>query len=89
MFCFLPSCDWNIYNIRYATALSKQRGMKRTAAESLSDEEESSEAMDSAGDEENMMNEPVIENWNADHKHFNWNFTEPAHHPNKWKAGQG
>uniref|UniRef100_A0A673JGG4 Periodic tryptophan protein 2 homolog n=1 Tax=Sinocyclocheilus rhinocerous TaxID=307959 RepID=A0A673JGG4_9TELE len=41
-------CDWNIYNIRYAAALSKQRGMKRTAAESLSDEEEEEEvAMDS------------------------------------------
>ncbi|XP_056110253.1 PWP2 small subunit processome component isoform X3 [Rhinichthys klamathensis goyatoka] len=53
-------CDWNIYNIRYAAALSKQRGMKRTAAESLSDEESSSEAMDSAGDEENMMNEPIM-----------------------------
>ncbi|XDV15061.1 hypothetical protein PO909_015205 [Leuciscus waleckii] len=54
-------CDWNIYNIRYAAALSKQRGMKRTAAESLSDEEESSsEAMDSADGEENMMNEPIM-----------------------------
>uniref|UniRef100_A0A8C2GBA7 PWP2 small subunit processome component n=1 Tax=Cyprinus carpio TaxID=7962 RepID=A0A8C2GBA7_CYPCA len=42
-FCFLPSCDWNIYNIRYAAALSKQRGMKRTAAESLSDDEEEEE----------------------------------------------
>uniref|UniRef100_A0A8C1ZGC9 PWP2 small subunit processome component n=1 Tax=Cyprinus carpio TaxID=7962 RepID=A0A8C1ZGC9_CYPCA len=42
-FCFLPSCDWNIYNIRYAAALSKQRGMKRTAAESLSDEEDEEE----------------------------------------------
>uniref|UniRef100_A0A672PD57 Periodic tryptophan protein 2 homolog n=1 Tax=Sinocyclocheilus grahami TaxID=75366 RepID=A0A672PD57_SINGR len=36
-------CDWNIYNIRYAAALSKQRGMKRTAAESLSDEDEEEE----------------------------------------------
>uniref|UniRef100_A0A671RHZ4 Periodic tryptophan protein 2 homolog n=1 Tax=Sinocyclocheilus anshuiensis TaxID=1608454 RepID=A0A671RHZ4_9TELE len=59
-FCFLPSCDWNIYNIRYAAALSKQRGMKRTAAESLSDEEEEEEEeveMDSGGDEENIYNE--------------------------------
>ncbi|XP_016132550.1 periodic tryptophan protein 2 homolog [Sinocyclocheilus grahami] len=55
-------CDWNIYNIRYAAALSKQRGMKRTAAESLSDEEEEEEevAMDSGGDEENIMNESII-----------------------------
>uniref|UniRef100_A0A673IUQ0 Periodic tryptophan protein 2 homolog n=1 Tax=Sinocyclocheilus rhinocerous TaxID=307959 RepID=A0A673IUQ0_9TELE len=53
-------CDWNIYNIRYAAALSKQRGMKRTAAESLSDEEEEEEEeveMDSGGDEENIYNE--------------------------------
>uniref|UniRef100_A0A8C1DV52 PWP2 small subunit processome component n=1 Tax=Cyprinus carpio carpio TaxID=630221 RepID=A0A8C1DV52_CYPCA len=47
-------CDWNIYNIRYAAALSKQRGVKRTAAESLSDEEEEV-AMDSGGDEENII----------------------------------
>lgn len=24
------SCDWNRYNIQYALAVSKQRGMKRT-----------------------------------------------------------
>uniref|UniRef100_A0A9J7ZA71 Small-subunit processome Utp12 domain-containing protein n=1 Tax=Cyprinus carpio carpio TaxID=630221 RepID=A0A9J7ZA71_CYPCA len=56
-------CDWNIYNIRYAAALSKQRGMKRTAAESLSDEEDEEEeevAMDSGGDEENILNESVV-----------------------------
>lgn len=36
-FCFLCSCDWNIYNICYATALSKQNGI-RTEEGSYSDE---------------------------------------------------
>ncbi|XP_036401269.1 PWP2 small subunit processome component [Megalops cyprinoides] len=39
-------CDWNIYTIRYAAALSKQRGLKRTAADSLSEEGEGSEGSD-------------------------------------------
>ncbi|KAG5852379.1 hypothetical protein ANANG_G00061770 [Anguilla anguilla] len=33
-------CDWNIYNIQYARALSNQKGIKRPAADSLSEEEE-------------------------------------------------
>ncbi|XP_051982558.1 PWP2 small subunit processome component [Xyrauchen texanus] len=54
-------CDWNMYNIRYANALYKQRGMKRTATESISDEEqEGSEEMYSEGEEENLMSEPVM-----------------------------
>lgn len=32
-------CDFNLYNIRYAVALSKQRGIKR-AAEGAEEEEE-------------------------------------------------
>lgn len=27
---YVPSCDWNRYNIQYALAVSKQRGVKRT-----------------------------------------------------------
>lgn len=54
-------CDWNIYNIRYAAALAKQRGLKRTASEIYgAEKEDSSEAMDSEGDEENMTNEPIM-----------------------------
>ncbi|TRY95282.1 hypothetical protein DNTS_006739 [Danionella cerebrum] len=33
-------CDWNIYSIRYAAALSKQRGLKRAAGELISSEED-------------------------------------------------
>ncbi|KAM4601645.1 PWP2 small subunit processome component isoform 2-T2 [Polymixia lowei] len=33
-------CDWNIYTIRYAVALSKQRGMKRRAEEEEEEEKE-------------------------------------------------
>uniref|UniRef100_UPI003AAAA85B PWP2 small subunit processome component n=1 Tax=Centroberyx gerrardi TaxID=166262 RepID=UPI003AAAA85B len=33
-------CDFNMYNIRYAVALSKQRGMKRAAEEDVEEEEE-------------------------------------------------
>uniref|UniRef100_A0A8C5DY81 Small-subunit processome Utp12 domain-containing protein n=1 Tax=Gouania willdenowi TaxID=441366 RepID=A0A8C5DY81_GOUWI len=34
------SCDFNVYNIRYAEALSKQRGMKRAVDEEEEDEED-------------------------------------------------
>lgn len=62
---FSPSCDWNVYTIRYAMALSKQRGMKRMATDSLSEEEEdSSEVMGSEDEEEDMMTESlIVENW--------------------------
>uniref|UniRef100_A0A6Q2XEJ9 Small-subunit processome Utp12 domain-containing protein n=1 Tax=Esox lucius TaxID=8010 RepID=A0A6Q2XEJ9_ESOLU len=33
-------CDWNMYNIRYAVAMSKQRGVKRTAEDVLCDNED-------------------------------------------------
>ncbi|XP_064503026.1 periodic tryptophan protein 2 homolog [Pseudopipra pipra] len=33
-------CEWNIYNIKYALAISQQRGMKRLAEEPSVDEEE-------------------------------------------------
>uniref|UniRef100_A0A8C5T476 Small-subunit processome Utp12 domain-containing protein n=1 Tax=Malurus cyaneus samueli TaxID=2593467 RepID=A0A8C5T476_9PASS len=33
-------CEWNIYNIKYALAISQQRGMKRLAEETPGDEEE-------------------------------------------------
>ncbi|XP_061215259.1 periodic tryptophan protein 2 homolog isoform X2 [Neopsephotus bourkii] len=32
-------CEWNIYNIKYALAMSQQRGMKRLAEEPSEDEE--------------------------------------------------
>uniref|UniRef100_H3AB34 PWP2 small subunit processome component n=1 Tax=Latimeria chalumnae TaxID=7897 RepID=H3AB34_LATCH len=38
-FSVLFWCDWNRYNIKYAIALSQQRGMKRSAEPSASDEE--------------------------------------------------
>lgn len=62
---FSPSCDWNMYTIRYAMALSKQRGMKRTATDTLGEEEEaSSEVMGSEDEEEDMMTESLlVENW--------------------------
>lgn len=49
----LCSCDWNIYTIRYAEALSKQRGLKRAASEPASDDERS-EVSD-------LMSEPTLE----------------------------
>lgn len=53
---FFPSCDWNMYTIRYTMALSKQRGMKRTATDSLCEEDEdSSEVMSSEDEEVDMM----------------------------------
>lgn len=33
------SCDWNRYNIQYALAVSKQRGLKRPSEPLGSDEE--------------------------------------------------
>ncbi|KAJ8246716.1 hypothetical protein GJAV_G00254600 [Gymnothorax javanicus] len=47
-------CDWNIYSIQYADALSKQRGLKRPAAQSLSDEEEDDDDDDDEEEEEDM-----------------------------------
>ncbi|XP_057686197.1 PWP2 small subunit processome component [Corythoichthys intestinalis] len=51
-------CDFNLYNIRYAVALSKQRGMKRAAHQENSEEEEDeqlSEEMSQASlDDEEM-----------------------------------
>lgn len=32
-------CEWNRYNIKYALAISQQRGMKRPAETSVSEEE--------------------------------------------------
>lgn len=54
-------CDFNMYNIRYAVALSKQRGMKRAAEEDEGveeeedDEEELSEEMSEASLEDAEM----------------------------------
>uniref|UniRef100_A0A8C8FX99 PWP2 small subunit processome component n=1 Tax=Oncorhynchus tshawytscha TaxID=74940 RepID=A0A8C8FX99_ONCTS len=53
----LCSCDWNMYTIRYAVALSKQKGVKRTAGDALCDKDESedSEVMSEASLEETDM----------------------------------
>lgn len=51
----LHRCDFNIYNIRYAIALSKQRGLKRAAEEEEDDEEEASEKMSEASLEDAEM----------------------------------
>ena len=40
----VPSCDWNRFNIQYALAVSRQRGMKR-ALEPV-DAEEGTDASD-------------------------------------------
>uniref|UniRef100_A0A8C8LRZ4 Small-subunit processome Utp12 domain-containing protein n=1 Tax=Oncorhynchus tshawytscha TaxID=74940 RepID=A0A8C8LRZ4_ONCTS len=40
----LCSCDWNMYTIRYAVALSKQKGVKRTAGDALCDKDESEDS---------------------------------------------
>lgn len=37
---YFYSCEWNIYNIKYALAISQQRGMKRLAEETSVDEED-------------------------------------------------
>lgn len=45
----LHRCDFNKYNIRYAVALSKQRGIKRAVEEDDDEEEEElSEGMSEA-----------------------------------------
>lgn len=38
-FLFCYSCEWNRYNIKYALAISQQRGMKRSAETSVGEEE--------------------------------------------------
>lgn len=54
----VPSCDWNRFNIRYALAVSKQRGVKRTLepvdAEDDTDasDEDSLHLLRAAGEEE-------------------------------------
>ena len=54
-------CEWNIYTIRYAVALSKQRGLKRSAEQEEEEEEEvvededSSEGMSQASVEDTVM----------------------------------
>ncbi|XP_076839632.1 PWP2 small subunit processome component [Brachyhypopomus gauderio] len=54
-------CDWNIYTIRYASALSKQRGVKRTATDPLVEvKADGAEVMDSEDEEEDMMSDPVV-----------------------------
>ncbi|KAK6486703.1 PWP2 small subunit processome component [Huso huso] len=45
-------CDWNRYNIRYALAMSKQRGTKRSAEKPVSEDEESDEAANEQSTEE-------------------------------------
>lgn len=68
---FLCSCDWNIYNICYATALSKQNDRKRTVVGSYSDEMFT--GMDS-WESRKIHDEPAF------------NGEEPAHHQMKLKA---
>ncbi|KAM6945818.1 PWP2 small subunit processome component [Aplochiton taeniatus] len=54
-------CDWNIYSIRYAAALSNQRGVKRSAKDIHSEEEEEeeeelwSDKLSEASEEETAM----------------------------------
>uniref|UniRef100_A0A3P8SH77 PWP2 small subunit processome component n=1 Tax=Amphiprion percula TaxID=161767 RepID=A0A3P8SH77_AMPPE len=48
-------CDFNMYNIRYATALSKQRGLKRSAEEEEEDEDQSEEMSEASLEDAEMM----------------------------------
>ncbi|XP_010884403.2 PWP2 small subunit processome component [Esox lucius] len=48
-------CDWNMYNIRYAVAMSKQRGVKRTAEDVLCDNE------DEEGSDSEVLSEASLE----------------------------
>lgn len=43
----LYSCDWNRYNVQYALAMSKQRGVKRPSEPPQSEEEEGDDDSDS------------------------------------------
>lgn len=36
---YFYSCEWNIYNIKYALAISQQRGVKRVAETSVDEED--------------------------------------------------
>ena len=45
-------CEWNIYTIRYAVALSKQRGLKRSAEQLEEGEEEEEEEEEVVEDED-------------------------------------
>ncbi|CAM9298864.1 unnamed protein product [Lampetra planeri] len=69
-------CDFNVYNIRYAVALSKQRGMKRAAEEGEADreegEEELSELSEDAEDNAEMI--PVDQSM-AFHRDGRWSWT--------------
>lgn len=50
---FFPHrCDFNKFNIRYAVALSKQRGMKRAAEDDGGEEDEEEEEEDEELSEE-------------------------------------
>lgn len=50
-----------MYTIRYAMALSKQRGMKRTATDLLGEgEETSSEVTGSEDEDDDMMTESLL-----------------------------
>lgn len=53
----LRRCDFNMYNIRYAEALSKQRGVKRPAEE---EEEKEEEEEEDDGDEDELSEEMSV-----------------------------
>ncbi|XP_069491780.1 periodic tryptophan protein 2 homolog isoform X2 [Ambystoma mexicanum] len=49
-------CDWNRFNIKYALALSQQRGMKRVADAPVSDDDEASySSMEEQSEEEAVL----------------------------------
>ncbi|KAL2102294.1 hypothetical protein ACEWY4_001462 [Coilia grayii] len=48
-------CDWNMYALRYAVALSNQRGLKRAATNELSEEEDGDST-----EEDDLMSEPLM-----------------------------
>ena len=52
-------CEWNIYTIRYAVALSKQRGLKRSAEQEEEEEEEEEEVVEDEDSSEGMSQASV------------------------------
>lgn len=48
------SCDWNRYNLQYALAVSKQRGLKRPS-EPLGSEEEAGASEDNDDDSLHLL----------------------------------
>lgn len=56
---YFYSCEWNIYNIKYALAISQQRGMKRVAETSVDEDDLES------SDSDYLMQEVHVDNFTS------------------------